>query len=201
MKRREKDRERIPCKGTEKHRDDDHKMTEAETGVNEHQGLLITAQSQERRWKRFSLWVLRRNQPYWHFDFRRLASRTVREYISTVLSHLVCGSDFGMDSWVGLAPEELSWASYHCPKLSRTRNPTYDQLSRVFQMTQKMVKSLPAMRETRVRSLSQEDPLEKEIATHSSILAWRIPQTGEPDRLQSMGSQGVRHEWATEQLP
>lgn len=64
MKRREKDRERIPCKGTEKHRDDDHKMTEAETGVNEHQGLLITAQSQERRWKRFSLWVLRRNQPY-----------------------------------------------------------------------------------------------------------------------------------------
>ena len=61
-------------------------------------------------------------------------------------------------------------------------------------MTQKMVKSLPAMQETCVRSLSQEDPLEKEIATHSSILAWRIPQTGEPDRLQSMGSQGVRHE-------
>ena len=120
--------------------------------------------------------------------------------ISTVLRHLVCGSDSGMESWVGLAPEELSWASYHCPKLSRTRNPTYDQLCRVFQMTQKMVKSLPAMRETRVRSMSQEDPLEKEIATHSSILAWRIPQTGEPVRLQSMGSQRVRHEWATEQL-
>ena len=56
-------------------------------------------------------------------------------------------------------------------------------------MTQKMVKSLPAMRETRVRSLSQEDPLEKEIATYFSILAWGIPSTEEPGRLQSMGSQ------------
>ena len=53
-----------------------------------------------------------------------------------------------------------------------------------------MVKNLPAMQETQVRSLSQEDPLlEKEIATHSSILAWRIPWTEEPGRLQSMGSQ------------
>ena len=50
-----------------------------------------------------------------------------------------------------------------------------------------MVKSLPAVRETRVRSLGQEDPLEKEIATHSSILAWKIPWTGKPGRLQSMG--------------
>ena len=50
------------------------------------------------------------------------------------------------------------------------------------------LKRLPAMRETRVRSLGQEDPLEKEMATHSSILAWRIPWTEEPGRLQSMGS-------------
>ena len=55
------------------------------------------------------------------------------------------------------------------------------------------VKSLPAMRETQVRSLGREDPLEKEMATHSSILAWRIPQTEEPGRLQSMGSQRVRY--------
>ena len=54
-----------------------------------------------------------------------------------------------------------------------------------------MVKHLPAMWETWVRSLSQEDPLEKEMATHSSILAWRIPRTEEPSRLQSMGSQRV----------
>ena len=51
-----------------------------------------------------------------------------------------------------------------------------------------MVKNLPAMQETWVRSLGQEDPLEKGMATHSSILAWRLPQTEEPGRLQSMGS-------------
>ena len=52
-----------------------------------------------------------------------------------------------------------------------------------------MVKSLPAMQETWIRSLGQEDPLEMEIATHSSILAWRIPWTEKPGGLQSMGSQ------------
>ena len=51
------------------------------------------------------------------------------------------------------------------------------------------VKSLPAMRETWVRSPSGEDPLEKEMATHFSTLAWKIPWTEEPDGLQSMGSQ------------
>ena len=59
-------------------------------------------------------------------------------------------------------------------------------------MAQK-VKNLPAMRETRVRSLDQEGPLEKGMATHSSILAWRILWTEESGRLQSMGSQGVEH--------
>ena len=53
------------------------------------------------------------------------------------------------------------------------------------------VKNLPAMQETGVRPLGQEDPLEKGMATHFSILAWRIPWTGEPGRLQSMGSQRV----------
>ena len=51
------------------------------------------------------------------------------------------------------------------------------------------VKNLPAMQETWVRSLGREDPLEKEVATHSSILAWRIPGTEEPSGLQSMGLQ------------
>ena len=54
------------------------------------------------------------------------------------------------------------------------------------------VKNLPAMQETWVRSLGQEDPLEKEMATHSSILAWKIPWAEEPGRLQSMGLQRVR---------
>ena len=56
------------------------------------------------------------------------------------------------------------------------------------------VKNLPAMCETQVRSLGWEDPLEKGMATHSSILAWRIPWTEEPGRLQSMGSPRVRQE-------
>ena len=56
------------------------------------------------------------------------------------------------------------------------------------------VKRLSAMRETRVRSLGQKDPLEKAMAIHSSTLAWKIPWTEEPDRLQSMGSQRVRHD-------
>ena len=57
-----------------------------------------------------------------------------------------------------------------------------------------MVKRLPAMRKTRVRSLSQEDPLEKEMATHSSTLAWKIPWTEEPGRLQSIGPLRVGHD-------
>ena len=56
------------------------------------------------------------------------------------------------------------------------------------------IKNLPAVQETRVRSLGLEDPLEKEMATHSSILAWKISWTEEPGGLQSMGSQRVRHD-------
>ena len=56
------------------------------------------------------------------------------------------------------------------------------------------VKRLSIMRETQVQSLGQEDPLEKEMATHSSTIAWKIPWTEQPGRLQSTGSLGVRHE-------
>ena len=56
-----------------------------------------------------------------------------------------------------------------------------------------MVKNLPAMQETQVQSLGQENPLEKEMTTHSSILAWEIPWTEEPGRLQSMELQRVGH--------
>ena len=78
--------------------------------------------------------------------------------------------------------------------------PSFSSLSHLF-LTQKMwaslvaqmVKNLPAMQETQVLSLGWEDPLEKETATHSSILAWRIPWTENPGGLQSMGSQRLRH--------
>ena len=56
-----------------------------------------------------------------------------------------------------------------------------------------MVKRLPVMQETRVQTLGWEDPLEKEMETHSSTLAWKIPWTGEPGRLQSIGLQRVGH--------
>ena len=57
-----------------------------------------------------------------------------------------------------------------------------------------MVKHLSTMQETRVRSMGWEDALEMEMATHSSTIAWKIPWTEEPDRLQSVGSQRVRHD-------
>ena len=59
------------------------------------------------------------------------------------------------------------------------------------------VKNFPAMPKNQVWSLDQEDPLEKEMATHSSFLAWRIPRTEESSGLQSMGWQRVRHDWVT----
>ena len=69
-------------------------------------------------------------------------------------------------------------------------NVMYDRTSLITQM----VKNPPGMQKTQVRSLGQEDPLEKGMAVHSSILAWRIPQTEDPVRLQSMGSQRVGHD-------
>ena len=57
-----------------------------------------------------------------------------------------------------------------------------------------MGKNLPAMQETQIQSLGQEDPLEKGMATHSSILAWKIPWTEKSGGLQSIGSQRVRHD-------
>ena len=60
-----------------------------------------------------------------------------------------------------------------------------------------MVKNLPAMQETQVQPLGPEEPLEEGMATHSSILAWRIPWAEEPSGLQSLGSQRVEHDWVT----
>ena len=67
---------------------------------------------------------------------------------------------------------------------------TRDRASLVVQT----VDNLPAIQKTWIQSLGQEDPLEEEMATHSSILAWRIPWTEEPGGLQSMGLQRVRHD-------
>ena len=95
-----------------------------------------------------------------------------------------------------------NWATQHTHEC-----PIYSSPGRVliyyilFALTASLVaqrlKRLPPMRATGVLSLGWEDPLGKEIATHSSILAWRIPWLEEPSRLQTTGSQTVRHDWAT----
>ena len=78
---------------------------------------------------------------------------------------------------------------------STVLNTSITQRFKIIEVAQ-TVKRLPTMRETWVQSLGQEDPLEKEMATHSSTLAWKIPWTEKPGRLQSMGSQRVGHDWS-----
>ena len=85
------------------------------------------------------------------------------------------------------------FSSIRCTMLSFTSDSACILASLVAQK----VENLPIMPETRVQSLSWKDTLEKGKATHSSILAWRIPWTQEPGELQSMGSQRGRHSWAT----
>ena len=75
----------------------------------------------------------------------------------------------------------------------------YYILSSNWSMAQQ-VKNLPAMQETQIWSLGQEDPLEEEMATHSSLPGWRIPWRENPGGLQSVGSQRVRHDWATKHM-
>ena len=102
-------------------------------------------------------------------------------------------------------PNRIWWFS-QCFKVSHYYYIHFDDMWSVIflyyfckktSLVAQMVKHLPTVRETQVRSLFWEDPLEKEIAAHSSTLAWKIPWTEECCRLQSMGSQRVRHDWAT----
>ena len=90
----------------------------------------------------------------------------------------------------------ISWGSwFHFLCIPRSAISIFYGDSRASLLAEKL-KRLPAMRETWVLSLGWEDPLEKEMATHSNILAWRIPWT-EPGELQSIGLQRVRHDWVT----
>ena len=100
------------------------------------------------------------------------------------------------------------WLSNHCNDytvqvrnsfkgldlIDRVPDELWTEVCDIVQEVAQRVKHLPAMRETWVRSLGPEDPLEKEMATHSSILAWRIPWAEEPGRPQFMGSQRVGHD-------
>ena len=98
-----------------------------------------------------------------------------------------------------ITPGVLS-VSMNCPALSVSYN--WNRVMYVWSFVSayvtslgaQMVKNLPAMQEIRVQPLGQEDPLEQEMTTHPSIPAWRIPWTEEPGRLQSVGTQRVRHD-------
>ena len=94
-----------------------------------------------------------------------------------------------------LSEEALQRAVKRREVKSKGEKERYTHLNAEFQIIVKAqtVKRLPAMWETQVQSLGQEDPLEKEMATHSSVLAWRIPGTAEPGGLPSMGSHRVGH--------
>ena len=92
------------------------------------------------------------------------------------------------ENWL---PEELfSMLPHHVT----TKKKKYIYLKASTSLVAQTVKHLPAVRETQVRSLGWEDPLEKAMATHSSTLAWKIPCSEEPGRLPSMGSQRVGHD-------
>ena len=95
--------------------------------------------------------------------------------------------------WELVMDREAWQAAIHGVAKSRTRLSDWTELNWQAQI----VKHLPTMQDTWVRSLGQEDPLEEEMAPYSSTLAWKIPWTEECGRLQSMGSQRVGHYWAT----
>ena len=97
-------------------------------------------------------------------------------------------------NYMGLSHVIFYWS--HLPALWEKVFSLYYAKGGAFLVAQR-IKHLPVMQKTWVQSLGWEDSLEKEMATHSSILAWRIPWTEEPSKLQSVGLQRVRHDWAT----
>ena len=96
-----------------------------------------------------------------------------------------------------LPPPLSYWASLRAKFHSHDLLFEWEQRKHMVSLVAQTVKCLPAMWETLVLSLGREEPLEKEMATHSSTLAWKIPWTEDPGRLQSMGLQGVRDDWVT----
>ena len=118
-------------------------------------------------------------------DFRILNSTTCAE--------LTKGCDFQTWRTVGYLLDLWNETSlWWCPGIC-----VFNKLLRWCALLAQTIKNLPAMQETQVLSLAQEDPLEKGMATHSSIVAWRIPWTKEPDGALSTGLQRISHDWTT----
>ena len=104
-------------------------------------------------------------------------------------SQALSGPEIFLDIWVS----QHSWIFRAGPRFP-CMEMTYKHVRA--SLVAQRIKNLPAIQETWIRSLGLEDPREETKATHSSILAWRIPWTEEPGRLQSMGSQRIAHDWA-----
>ena len=134
--------------------------------------------SQMARWQRICLPIQ---------DSIPRLGRSLGKEMATHSSMLACKS--GLQSmgsqWVG-----GDWGTEHRRNLTTCTNSWTSLVAQT-------VKRLSTMRETQVWSLGREDPLEKEMEIHSSTIAWKIPWTEEPGKLQSMASQRVRHDWAT----
>ena len=120
-------------------------------------------------------------------------------YFHSLLFHLLTAMFHGNPVPLHRQPHSCAF-SVSADDTSKFKSPPFMKIRATqtgASLVAQTVKRLPTVRETRVRSLSQEDPLEKEMATHSSTLAWKLPWTEEPGRLQSMGSQRVGRNWAT----
>ena len=119
-----------------------------------------------------------------------------------IIHHLPMKSASSRGEWSALhidwsyLPDDILTTKKHCFKSELWGKHLLVRI-KIWPVVAQMVKCLPTMRETQVQSLGWEDLLEKEMAIHSSTLAWKIPWMEEPGRLQSMGSQGVRHDWVT----
>ena len=118
-----------------------------------------------------------------------MTEASLQHLTSGILSHFKTRQSTAQVLWAWVSPAK-SWAQ------SRSSNSMlWLHCTPRASLVAQMVKNLSAMQETQVQSLDGEDPLEKRMATHSSILAWGIPWTEEPGRLQSMGWQRSGHNW------
>ena len=105
---------------------------------------------------------------------------------------------FSRNSALSISPSVPTWTSFQPSPLGFLWSLHHkDYEATRTSLVAQTVKRLSTMRETRAWSLGREDPLEKEMAIHSSTIAWKIPWTEEPGKLQSMRSQRIRHDWAT----
>ena len=124
-------------------------------------------------------------------ETQRLASKTLKKRSCLSFSTFSTSYHLSHFCFPSVCTHPLTWGSCSSTTLKDHNhwNPSH--------IVAQMVKNPPAMQETCVQSLGWEDPLEKGTANYSSILAWRIPWTEEPSRLQSMGLPRVGHNWAT----